>query len=62
MGIALEHRIYLDHSATTPVRKEVVDAIMPFLTGLGGNPSSTHKEGRLVKTAFEKARETVANS
>jgi len=56
----MERRIYLDHSATTPVRKEVVDAIMPFLTDLGGNPSSRHKEGRLVKASFEKAREKVA--
>ncbi len=55
-------RIYLDNNATTPVRKEVVDAIMPFLTELGGNPSSRHKEGRLVRTAFEKARETVAKA
>jgi len=58
----MERRIYLDNSATTPVRPEVVDAIMPFLTELGGNPSSRHKEGRLVRTAFEKARNTVADS
>ena len=58
----MERRIYLDHSATTPVRKEVVDAVMPFLTELGGNPSSRHKEGRLVRAAFEKARETVASA
>lgn len=58
----MDHRIYLDNSATTPVRPEVVDAIMPFLTELGGNPSSQHKEGRLVRTAFEKARNTVAAS
>lgn len=56
----MEHRIYLDHSATTPVRREVVDEIMPFLTEQGGNPSSRHKEGRIAKTAFEKAREKVA--
>ena len=58
----MERRIYLDHSATTPVRKEVVDAVMPFLTELGGNPSSRHKEGRLVRSAYEKARETVAEA
>ncbi|HQJ60797.1 MAG TPA: aminotransferase class V-fold PLP-dependent enzyme, partial [bacterium] len=56
----MEHRIYLDHSATTPVRREAVDEIMPFLTEQGGNPSSRHKEGRIAKTAFEKAREKVA--
>ncbi|MGI6393904.1 MAG: cysteine desulfurase family protein [bacterium] len=56
----MEHRIYLDHSATTPVRKEVVDEIIPFLTEHGGNPSSRHKEGRIARTAFENAREKVA--
>lgn len=56
----MEHRIYLDNSATTAVRKEVVDEIMPFLTEFGGNPSSRHKEGRIVKTAIEQARERVA--
>ena len=34
----MTHRIYFDNSATTPVRKEVVDEIMPFLTELGGKP------------------------
>ncbi len=53
-------RIYLDNSATTPVRKEVLDEIMPFLTENGGNPSSRHLEGRIAKTAFEKARDRVA--
>lgn len=56
------HRIYLDNSATTPVRKEVLDEIMPFLTENGGNPSSRHLEGRIAKTAFEKARDSVAKA
>ena len=56
----MKHRIYLDHSATTPVRKEVVEEIMPFLVEHGGNPSSRHFEGRIVKTAFENAREKIA--
>ncbi len=56
----MTHRIYFDNSATTPVRKEVVDEIMPFLTELGGNPSSRHYEGRVVRTAVEAARAKVA--
>ncbi len=58
----MEKRIYLDNSATTPVRPEVLEAIYPFLKELGGNPSSRHKEGRLVKAAFEKARDSVATA
>lgn len=58
----MDKRIYLDHSATTPVRKEVVEEILPFLTEHGGNPSSRHKEGRIAKTAFEKAREKIAKA
>ncbi len=54
-------RIYLDNNATTPVRKEVKEAVIPFLTENFGNPSSLHKEGRIVKTAVENARENVAN-
>ena len=58
----MEHRVYLDNSATTPVRPEVVEAIMPFLTEFGGNPSSRHKDGRIVKTAVENARQQVADA
>jgi len=53
-------RIYLDHNATTPVRAEVKDAVMPFLMENYGNASSRHLEGRVVRTAVEKAREQVA--
>jgi cysteine desulfurase len=53
-------RIYLDHNATTPVRPEVVQAMLPFLTGGFGNPSSPHAEGRVARRAVEEAREQVA--
>jgi len=53
-------RIYLDYNATTPVRPEVRDAILPFLNELFGNPSSRHLEGRQVKTRIEAARAQVA--
>lgn len=52
-------RIYLDNAATTPVRPEVVDAMVPLLGG-GYNPSSLHAEGRAARAAVDAARETVA--
>lgn len=52
-------RAYLDHNATTPVRPEVVEAMVAAL-GLAGNPSSVHGEGRAARAAVEKAREQVA--
>jgi cysteine desulfurase len=52
-------RIYLDHAATTPVRPEAVEAMVPLLGG-GYNPSSLHAEGRAARAALDAARETVA--
>lgn len=53
-------KVYLDHSATTPVRPEVLEAMLPFLQGRFGNPSSLHGWGREAKKALEEAREHVA--
>lgn len=53
-------RIYLDHSATTPVDKRVVEAMLPYLTADFGNPSSLHGFGRAAKVALENARVKVA--
>lgn len=52
--------IYLDHAATTPVRAEVVDAMLPFFGPRFGNPSSVHRWGREARTALDEARERVA--
>lgn len=52
--------IYLDNSATTPLKKEVLDAMLPYLTEFYGNPSSIYKIGREAKEAVEKSREQVA--
>ncbi|HVB30352.1 MAG TPA: cysteine desulfurase family protein [Gemmatimonadaceae bacterium] len=52
--------IYLDHSATTPVRPEVFDAMRPFYGARFGNPSSTHRWGREARAALDEARERVA--
>lgn len=53
-------RVYLDNAATTPLDKEVFDAMAPFMLEHYGNPSSIHAHGREVRSAIEKARRTVA--
>ncbi|MHC2992980.1 cysteine desulfurase [Pontibacter sp. HJ8] len=53
-------RVYLDNAATTPLDKEVFDAMAPFMLEHFGNPSSIHAHGREVRSAIEKARRTVA--
>ena len=52
--------IYLDHNATTPADPAVVEAMMPYFSGVYGNASSVHSYGRDARVALEKARETVA--
>ncbi len=52
--------IYLDHAATTPVRTEVLEAMLPFFGPRFGNPSSLHRWGRDARTALDEARERVA--
>jgi cysteine desulfurase len=54
--------IYLDHSATTPVRAEVLEAMLPFFGPRFGNPSSTHRWGREARVALDEARERLARS
>lgn len=57
-----DRSIYLDHAATTPVRKEVVDVMLPYFTEKYGNPSSIYSIGRASKKAIEEAREKVAKA
>jgi cysteine desulfurase len=52
--------IYLDHAATTPVRPEVVEAMLPYLSEVFGNPSSAHAFGRQARAALDEARESLA--
>jgi cysteine desulfurase len=52
--------VYLDNSATTPVRPEVVEAMIPYFTEHAGNASSLHTTGQRAKRALEEARNTVA--
>lgn len=55
-------KVYLDNAATTPLDKEVLEAMMPYLAEHFGNPSSSHSFGRKTKTAIENARRTIARA
>ncbi len=52
--------IYLDHAATSPLRPEVLEAMLPYLTEHHGNPSSIHASGRRARQALDEAREAIA--
>ncbi len=52
--------VYFDNNATTPLDPRVRDSMLPWLSGLHGNPSSAHAGGRRAKAAVEAAREKVA--
>lgn len=52
--------LYLDNAATTPVRPEVLAAMLPFLTDRFGNPSSHHTVGEAASSALEDARRRIA--
>ncbi len=53
-------RIYMDHSATTPVHPDVLDAMLPYYKEFFGNASSVHSFGRDARNAMEEAREKIA--
>ena len=52
--------VYLDYSATTPVKKEVLDEMLPYYMDGFGNPSSLYEKGEESKAALDKARDRVA--
>lgn len=54
--------IYMDNSATTRMKKEVLDAMMPYFQEHYGNPSSLHAEGQAARRAVERSRETIAKA
>ena len=56
----MNKRIYLDNAATTPLAKEVLEAMMPYLEEKFGNPSSIYSYGRETRLAIENARKSVA--
>ena len=56
------NRIYMDNAATTRVSRPVVEAMLPYLTEVYGNPSSIHAFGREARKALDGAREQVAKA
>ena len=52
--------IYADNAATTKLSQTALDAMMPFLTEIYGNPSSLHTDGQIAKMHLENAREDIA--
>lgn len=52
-------RVYLDHNATSPLRLEAREVMLPWLGAAFGNPSSVHLEGRAARRAFEAARASL---
>jgi len=52
--------IYLDYNATTPIAEEVAGAMLPYLQGRFGNPSSSHPYGKAIRAAVDEARAQVA--
>lgn len=53
-------RIYLDHTATTPLDPRVLEAMTPYFTDVFGNASSVHRFGQEARSALERSRETIA--
>jgi cysteine desulfurase len=58
----MEHRIYMDHAATTYTKREVLDEMLPYFTSAYGNPSSVHSFGREARKALDLARERTAKA
>lgn len=56
-----DNHIYLDHSATTPVAPQVVEAMAPYWSEVFGNSESSHTFGQAAANALEQARQTVAD-
>jgi cysteine desulfurase len=55
-------KTYLDYAATTPVDRRVLEAMLPYFSGIFGNPSSVHTYGQQAEAALETARESVAQA
>jgi cysteine desulfurase len=54
--------IYLDHAATTPLRREALEAMLPWLSDGFGNPSSVHSFGQRARAGLDEAHERVAKA
>ncbi len=56
----MSQRIYLDYNASTPLDPRVLESMLPYLSGVHGNASSVHQEGKLAHKALKSAREQIA--
>jgi cysteine desulfurase len=54
--------VYLDHAATTPVRPEILEAMLPFFQSAWGNPSSAHRMGRTARAGLEQGKRETAEA
>jgi cysteine desulfurase len=54
--------VYLDHAATTPVRPEILEAMLPFFQTAWGNPSSSHRMGRNARAGLEQGKRETAEA
>src|SRR5690606_35574248 len=54
--------IYLDHAATSPVRPEILEAMLPYLQTAWGNPSSAHRIGRNARAGLEQGKRETAEA
>jgi cysteine desulfurase len=54
--------VYLDHAATTPVRPEILEAMLPFFQTAWGNPSSAHRMGRNARAGLEQGKRETAEA
>jgi cysteine desulfurase len=61
-SFVMDKVIYVDHAATTPTRKEVLEEMIPYFTEKFGNASSVHSLGRESRKAVEASREKVAKA
>lgn len=59
--MSAEQRTYLDHAATTPMRPEAVEVMLPFFGEEFANPSGSHAESRRARRAVDDAREQIAD-
>jgi cysteine desulfurase len=59
IGLMSKPTIYMDYAATTPIKDEVLETMLPYLKEHYGNPSSLHAAGRVVKKALEQSGVTV---
>ncbi|MBI5087544.1 MAG: cysteine desulfurase, partial [Actinobacteria bacterium] len=54
--------VYLDHAATTPMRREAIEAMLPYLDQQFANPNGSHRFARQARRALDDAREVVAHA